>query len=1459
MKHPFTPSIPIAILIAGLVCCPVLGGETLVATQEAYREAVKKARPGDTIVLANGQWPDFEILLRGKGKPGKPISLRAQTKGKVILTGQSNLRLSGEYLEVSGLVFKDGHSPTNTVIAFRRNKKELANHCRVTEVVIDRYNHPERFETNFWVMMYGQHNRFDHNHLVGKSNQGVTMAVRLDSPESRENHHRIDHNYFGPRPVLGSNGGETLRIGTSKYSLSDSFTVVENNVFDRCNGEVEIISSKSGGNIFRGNLFLESRGTLTLRHGNGNLIENNVFLGNRVDHTGGIRVINKRQTIRNNYLHGLTGHRFGGALVIMNGVPNSPINRYHQVEDSVIENNSIIACDHVELGAGSDAERSAPPKSTTFRNNLIANDHPGNTIAVYDDLSGIDFQNNLLHKVNDPAIGAGFTSRDLTLEKATNGLLYPTGKGLGQIGAAPDLKVLDKAATGVSWYPKPGPDEPFHGGKVIGVQPGERTLADAIAGAGAGDVIELAAGLHRIAQTLVIHRPLTIRSPQRGERASMEFERNALFEIADGGSLKLVGLDISGKSAPDMAGNTVVRTSRYSMLHNYRLVVEDATVSDLDTNHSFNFFTLAKHTFADHITIRNSVFRNITGHVLFMNRESEDLGIYNGEYVTIQQSRFQDIGGTIADIYRGGTDESTFGPHFELSGSKVRNVGKGKRNKSRASLHLHGVQATRIQGNIFDHSQPIRVMHTVGEPKTVMVDNSFNHTPDPRIEGSMPAPTRSAEPAGSASHPRLLLTPRDVALIKNSGHSSPGFQQSLTKTVAKVDAYFYQTPDVPTPADAGGGYTHEQHKRNGVAIHDAGILYLLTGKEDYANNAKTLLLAYAHMYPGLGEHPKKKGQTPGRLFWQSLNEAVWLVYVIQGYDAIVETLTAEERAQIEDGLLRPLASFLSEGQPQTFDKIHNHGTWAVAAVGMTGYVLDEKDWVQQALYGLKKDGQAGFIKQLQMLFSPDGYYNEGPYYQRYALMPFVLFAATIQTNHPELKIFEYRDNILLKAIYSCVDLSYAGLFFPINDAIKDKGLDTIELRYGIAIAYALTKDPQLLSIARQQQSFVLTGDGFETAQAIDAGLAEPFDFKSTLLRDGQSGKRGALAVLRHGKGPDHQALVFKATAQGMGHGHFDKLNWLFYDNSREIITDYGAARFLNVEQKNGGRYLPENKSWAKQTVAHNTLVVDEHSHFNGKTSVAEQYHPKVTYFQSNDRIQIVSAIMKGAYKDVGFSRTFVQLNGVVGGHPVIIDVLNAGSKKPHQYDLPLHFSGQVIASDPPLLGHTKKLQPLGNDNGYEHLWLRGAAKVDGGGNFSLTWLNHDRFYTYTALAPKGLEVLFTELGANDPHFNLRKQQALMLRVRDRKSTAFVSLLEPHGEYNGPNEFTIASEGRIKALERYNQNGADVIRMITRDGKSLYLGLSYDARGDVEHEVVVSGRNFTWKGFYSLFDSQGAAL
>ena len=214
--------------------------EMRVSTQSEYAAAMQSVQPGDTIVLANGVWRDFDLVLDADGTEDAPIQLKAEVPGQVILSGQSSLRLGGQHLIVSGLVFKDGYTPLNEVISFRVNNDRLAFNSRVTNTVIERYNNPDRVQRDTWVVMYGQNNEFDHNHLSGKLNSGPTMTVRLNSENSQNNSHHIHHNYFGPRPVFGSNGGETLRIGTSHYSLTTSGTLVENNFFDRCSGEVEI-------------------------------------------------------------------------------------------------------------------------------------------------------------------------------------------------------------------------------------------------------------------------------------------------------------------------------------------------------------------------------------------------------------------------------------------------------------------------------------------------------------------------------------------------------------------------------------------------------------------------------------------------------------------------------------------------------------------------------------------------------------------------------------------------------------------------------------------------------------------------------------------------------------------------------------------------------------------------------------------------------------------------------------------------------------------------------------------------------------------------------------------------------------------------------------------------------------------------------------------------------------------
>ena len=502
-------------------------------------------------------------------------------------------------------------------------------------------------------------------------------------------------------------------------------------MFDRCNGELEIISNKSGGNTFRGNLFLESRGTLTMRHGNNAVIEDNVFLGNGVPNTGGIRVINKGHVVRNNYLHGLTGYRFGAAFTVMNGVPDSPLNRYHQVEDVLMENNSIIECEYIEMAGGSDEERSATPIDSTFRSNLVFNSDGDNIIRVHDDISGIAFEGNASNAVEDLPLEQGFANSPVEMRQAANGLWYPAGEELSSIGVRKDLQVLDKDDTGVSWYPKPGPDE--REGSTTAVAPGEDALFDAASRAEAGDVLNLLPGLYRIRKTIVIDRPLSIRAAQGRGTVRLEFERPALFELDDGARLGLSGLEISGAASPDMSGNSVIRTSRYSMTSNYSLAVEDCSISDLDVNYTFNFFLVAKNTFADAIRITRSEFSDISGSVISLSTEIDDLGRYNGEVISVVDSRFSNIGGAVVDIYRGGTDESTFGPRLEVRSSVLESVGHNARNRTDASIRLLGVQVADIHDNEFIGSRPIRVTHTVGDPITRIAGNRFANTPEPVV------------------------------------------------------------------------------------------------------------------------------------------------------------------------------------------------------------------------------------------------------------------------------------------------------------------------------------------------------------------------------------------------------------------------------------------------------------------------------------------------------------------------------------------------------------------------------------------------------------------------------------------------------------------------------------------------------------------------------------------------------
>lgn len=409
-----------------------------VANADDIETAMETAQPGDTLLMADGVWTNQEIDFVGIGAVDNPITLRPQTPGGVLLTGVSQLRISGDHLVVDGLHFKDGTiENSDHVVQFRGPLGEATN-SRFTNSVIESYSGPDLNDKYHYVSLYGQYNRIDNNRFLDQQNIGPQIVAWLDeSATPISPHHRIDSNHFGDRPRGWDNGFEAIRLGDSDTSTVDAHIVVENNLFERVDGEIEIISSKSNFNIFRHNTFRESKGTLTLRHGNSATVEGNFFLGNDTEDSGGIRVVGEDHKIINNYIANV-GDEADGAISFAAGIPNTQLNGYAQVKNTVVAHNTIVdvkgAAITFDWGIGSSG-RSLLPTDLTIAGNLISSTSA--PLFEGSEGSGYVYTDNIAHGA---ALGIsprpGIMEVDPQLVQDADGLWRPSATSPAIDGAA---------------------------------------------------------------------------------------------------------------------------------------------------------------------------------------------------------------------------------------------------------------------------------------------------------------------------------------------------------------------------------------------------------------------------------------------------------------------------------------------------------------------------------------------------------------------------------------------------------------------------------------------------------------------------------------------------------------------------------------------------------------------------------------------------------------------------------------------------------------------------------------------------------------------------------------------------------------------------------------------------------------------------------------------------------------
>ncbi|MBL0024232.1 MAG: T9SS type A sorting domain-containing protein [Saprospiraceae bacterium] len=423
-----------------------LNSQTYYTDSKKLVTAVNSSPQGGVFIVKNGTYNDFDPTFSVVATEMNPIIIKAETVGGVKLTGESNVVLKkSEYVTLEGFVF-DG-TGDNTLV-----KLEGCNHIRITRNVFEL----KTTESIKWVFVGGvwndnvfpfqypsHHNRIDHNIFQNKTTPGnyITIDGSNDATTSQKVYYqsqydRIDHNYFknnGPRAV---NEQESIRIGWSEMSLSSGFTTVEQNLFEDCDGDPEIISVKSCDNTIRHNTFVASYGTVSLRHGNRNRIEGNYFFGDGKPigtsatgsklYTGGIRIYGTDHMVINNYMEGLNGTKWDAPITLTLGDAidgqSTSLSKHFRAERVTIAYNTLVNNSFgIEIGFDNNKSYNNGLKNIIIANNLITGTQ-NSLVKIVDNDQGdnIVWKNNLMFPTASASLLSGQTSTSFDATKVVN-------------------------------------------------------------------------------------------------------------------------------------------------------------------------------------------------------------------------------------------------------------------------------------------------------------------------------------------------------------------------------------------------------------------------------------------------------------------------------------------------------------------------------------------------------------------------------------------------------------------------------------------------------------------------------------------------------------------------------------------------------------------------------------------------------------------------------------------------------------------------------------------------------------------------------------------------------------------------------------------------------------------------------------------------------------------------------
>jgi len=518
-------------------------------------------------------------------------------------------------------------------------------------------------------------------------------------------------------------------------------------------------------------------------------------------------------------------------------------------------------------------------------------------------------------------------------------------------------------------------------------------------------------------------------------------------------------------------------------------------------------------------------------------------------------------------------------------------------------------------------------------------------------------------PAGTP--PRLFMTEDEMMRLRARA-KDPQWEKQCAGLLKEADSCLENVPAIPhqggqwthwysCPKDGGSfitdtptahrcsvcgevysGYPYDDayitymHNRYNNNLQTIAIAYVIEPTGVRAKHIRDSLLEYASFYEDLPLHDRDGNTTlsAARLYAQTLDESVNLCKFCFAYDLVYgdPCFSEEDHRIIKEHLLLPMCETI-----QRYDmRISNWQTWHNSAVGCAGLLTGERELVDWAI-----NGKSGLMFQMERSVLSGGMWYEGApgyhWYSFHALYYLLEAAGRAGMNLWNLPPVKRMLDGPLRQLYP-------DLTFP---AIHDSPRTSILGNRGFyEMGYSHFKDERYLPLLTVRDS----------RDALLYGADSLPEEKGALTLDSYNDDEEALAVLRN---PDGKTAVFlDYTRARVGHMHPATVNLLLFAQGEERLAEAGRLPYGN----------PLHKEWCRQTVSHNTVVVNETSH--------KRIESACTFFEVGEGWRAARAMATLDGEKYALNRT------VVLADKAVIDIFRCRSKEDALFDLPLHFRGE---------------------------------------------------------------------------------------------------------------------------------------------------------------------------------------